>query len=337
MEFRYPLILSLIPIQILLYVIIKIIDKNEIKKLFPNASEAVKKNIFFGLDKNKIFWKNKLIFFGFLAFAIAASGPRIGTKFRPIDRKGIDIVIALDTSVSMNAEDVKPNRLAKAKFELSNLIKKLRGDRVAIIVFAGTSHLYLPLTTDYEAALLFLNDIDTNIIPTQGTDFSRAIQTGITAFTSEKDKHKIMLLVSDGEDHEGEAISLAAKSAKLGLEIHTIGVGSEIGGLIPISKDNKNMISYKRDSEGMLITSKINNRILNDISDAGNGKFHWFDNNRDNHIDILNAINQMDKKIISSHEFYEYEDQYQIFLFISFIFLILGFLYPTRKKEIRSS
>ncbi len=333
MEFRYPLVLLIIAFQIILFFIINIIDKNEEKKLFPIAVDSVKNSILSGLDKNKIKWKNRFVFFGLILLSIAASGPKIGTKFRPIERKGIDIVIALDTSSSMDAEDVKPSRLAKAKFELNNLIRKLKGDRVAIIIFAGTSHLYLPLTTDYETALLFLNDIDTDIIPTQGTALSRAIKTGITAFTDEKDKHKIMLLVSDGEDHEGEAINLASMSKQNGLKIYTVGVGSELGGLIPERKESGKMIEYKRSSDGKLITSKINNSILKEISNAGGGTFFWFDNNRDTHLQIINTIDQMDKKTISSHEYYEYEDQYQIFLFFSFIFLFLGFGYPTIKQE----
>jgi len=333
MEFRYPLVLALIIFEIILFIIIKIFDKNEQKNLFPKAVDSVKKSILVGLDKNKIKWKNRFIIFGLILLSIAASGPKIGTKFRPIERKGIDIVIALDTSSSMDAEDVKPSRLAKAKFELNNLIKKLKGDRVAIIVFAGTSHLYLPLTTDYETALLFLNDIDTDIIPTQGTALSNAIKTAITAFTDEMDKHKIMLLVSDGEDHEGEAIELASMSKEKGLIIYTVGVGSELGGLIPEKQKSGKLTEYKRDSDGKIITSKINNSILKEISNAGGGNFFWFDNNRDTHLQIIKTIDKMDKKTISSHEYYEYEDQYQVFLLFSFIFLFLGFTYPTIKKE----
>ena len=333
MEFRYPLVLLIFVFQIILFVIIEIYDKYEYKNLFSEATKSVKNSILFGLDKKKIRWKNNFIIFGLTLLSVAASGPKIGTKFRPIERKGVDIVIALDTSLSMDAEDVKPSRIAKAKFELSNLIKKLKGDRVAIIVFAGTSHLYLPLTTDYETAQLFLNDIKTDIIPTQGTALSKAIRTGISAFTDEEDKHKIMLLVSDGEDHEGEAIELASVSNKNGLKIYTVGVGSELGGLIPEKNPKNNVIQYKRSSDGKLITSKINNSILKEISSAGDGKFFWFDNNRDTHAQILNTLDQMDKKTISSHEYFEYEDQYQFLLFFAFIFLLLGFSYSTSRKE----
>ena len=251
----------------------------------------------------------------------------------PVERKGVDLVIALDTSTSMDAVDVKPRRLAKSKFELGQLIRKLKGDRVAIIVFAGTSHLYLPLTTDYEAALLFLNEIDTKIIPTQGTAISSAIQTAMTAFTEEKDKYKIMLLVTDGEDHEGRAIELAQQAARNGLAIYTVGVGSEVGSLIIVKSENDDRMEYKRDRDGKLITSTIDEKILRDIARAGHGKFFWFDNNRDTHLDIAGVIDSMEKKTISTHGFSEYEDRYQSVAFFALVLLIAGFVIPTRPKN----
>ena len=203
---------------------------------------------------------------------MAASGPQIGTKVKQVERRGIDLVIALDTSVSMDAEDVAPSRLKKAKFELSQLIKSLNGDRVSIIVFAGTSFLYLPLTSDYEAAILFLNQIDTKMIASQGTNLSSAINTAVSAFTNDLDKHKVMLIVSDGEDHEGQSVDLAKKASKNGFIIHTVGVGSNMGGLIPLVGDNLSL-KYKKDKSNKLITTVLNKEILKDIALAGLGNF----------------------------------------------------------------
>ncbi|SVA75816.1 uncharacterized protein METZ01_LOCUS128670, partial [marine metagenome] len=146
---------------------------------FSNTSDNVQAAILARLDLNKKQWRSRLFFLGLSFLILAASGPQIGTRVRPVERKGVDLVIAFDTSTSMDAEDVKPSRLAKAKFEIGQLISKLKGDRVAIIIFAGTSHLYLPLTTDYEAALLFLNGIDTDMIPTQGTAISAAMENAM--------------------------------------------------------------------------------------------------------------------------------------------------------------
>jgi len=300
--------------------------------IFKNASGSVLKTLELYLDNNNILWRNRIIYIGLFFLAIAAAGPQIGTRVSPLERKGVDLVIVLDTSTSMDAEDVKPSRLAKSKFELGQLIRKLKGDRVAIIVFAGSSHLYLPLTTDYEAALLFLNEVDTKIIPTQGTAISAAIQTAMTSFTGEKDKYKVILLVTDGEDHEGDAIKLSQQAVKSGLQIHTVGVGSDEGGLILLKNENGKIKEYKRDRDGKLITSKIDENILRNIARAGNGKFFWFDNNRDTHLDILGAIDNMEKKTISTHEFSEYEERYQALAFIALMLLIAGIIIPTRPK-----
>jgi Ca-activated chloride channel family protein len=264
---------------------------------------------------------------------IAASGPKIGTLTKPINRRGVDLVIALDTSISMNSDDVSPSRLEKAKFELGKLIKKLKGDRVAIIVFAGTSHIYLPLTTDYEAALLFLDEIDTKMIPSQGTSISSAINTAITAYQDDPEKFKVILLVSDGEDHEGEAIQISENSAKVGMIVNTVGVGSLNGGLVPVKMQKTSDISYKRNSDGKLITSIPNRQILEDISDVGNGRAFWFSNNGDSHISILDAIDNLEKKVISTHKFVEYEDRYQIFSIISLFFFLVHIVLPTKKLK----
>ena len=332
MAFRYSWVLFLVALQVMLLLIWKLKEKRS-RALFEYASTSVLKTLELNLDNNRIRWRNRIIMIGLFFLAIAAAGPQIGTRVRPVERKGVDLVIALDTSTSMDAVDVKPSRLAKSKFELGQLIRKLKGDRVAIIVFAGTSHLYLPLTTDYEAALLFLNEIDTKIIPTQGTAISSAIQTAMTAFTEENDKYKIMLLVTDGEDHEGRAIELAQQAARNGLAIYTIGVGSEVGSLILVKSENDGRMEYKRDRDGKLITSTIDEKILRDIARAGHGKFFWFDNNRDTHLDIAEAIDSMEKKTISTHEFSEYEDRYQSVAFFALVLLIAGFVIPTRPKN----
>jgi len=235
--------------------------------------------------------------------------------------------------VQVDAEDVKPSRLAKAKFEIGQLILKLKGDRVAIIIFAGTSHLYLPLTTDYEAALLFLNEIDTQMIPTQGTAISAAMETAMTAFTDDDDKFKVMLLVTDGEDHEGQALELANQAVKTGLEIHTVGVGSETGSLIPIKSKDGSRSDYKRDKGGKLITSLMNPSILRDIAAAGSGQYFHFANNRDTHLDIAEAIESMEKRTISSHEYSEFEDRYQSVAFLALLCLVGSFVIPTRPNQ----
>ena len=301
------------------------------RKTFPIYSEKMDLILTKNLDKSKVKFKNSIITLALVLLTIAASGPQIGTRVRPLERRGVDLVIALDTSISMNAEDVTPSRLKKAKLELGRLISNLKGDRISIIVFAGTSHLYLPLTTDYEAALLFLNEIDSNMIPTQGTLLSTAMNTAIETFTDETDKFKVMLLVSDGEDHDDEAIKIATKASDLGLMINTVGVGSKSGSLIPIIDKNKKK-TYKRNKKGNLITSILNDSNLKEIATAGEGSYFWFSNSSDSYKEIITEIENMEKKTIATHEFSEFEDRYQIIALFSLLCFLFGFLTPTIKK-----
>jgi Ca-activated chloride channel family protein len=298
----------------------------------PLLSRSMDKTLTKYLDRSKIAMKSNIMILGTLLLTIAASGPQIGTRVRPIERKGVDLVIALDTSTSMDAEDVTPSRLAKSKLEVGRLIRNLKGDRVAIIVFAGTSHLYLPLTTDYEAALLFLNEIDSRMIPTQGTVLSTAMNTALDSFSDETDKFKVMMLISDGEDHDDQAVNLASKASEKGLMINTVGVGSRNGSLIPEKDKDNQKIGYKRDKEGKLITTTLNESILKEIATAGKGSYFWFSNSADSHKEIAAAIENMEKKTISTHEFSEYEDRYQIIAISSLFCFFIGFVIPTRKK-----
>jgi len=330
MSFRHDWVLILIAVQVTYWIVLYYRKNKQIEALL-NTNNDPYKFLTKKINKNSVVIKNRLLLIGIFFLTIAASGPQIGTRVRPIERRGVDLVIVLDTSHSMDANDVTPSRLAKAKFELNKLIKNLSGDRVSIIVFAGSSHLYLPLTTDYEAALIFLNEIETDMIPNQGTSLSSALNTAITAFSDQLDNFKIVLLVSDGEDHEGEAIDVAKKAALNGMIINTVAVGSDKGGLIPFGSKNQ----YKRDKKGNLITSKVNQYILKNIADAGGGEFYWFSNNKDSHIQIQNGIDSMEKKTISTHEFSEYEDRYQVFGLISLIFITISYVYPTINRKTR--
>ena len=327
MSFRHDWVLVLLGIQILYWVFLAY-KNNKQRSHLPRTNPKVYNFLTKKVNFNSLKIKNRLMLSGLFFLTIAASGPQVGKRIRPIERKGVDLVIVLDTSKSMDANDVAPSRLAKAKFELNKLIRNLSGDRVSIIVFAGSSHLYLPLTTDYEAALLFLNEIETDMIPNQGTSLSMALNTAINSFTEEMEKFKVVLLVTDGEDHEGEAIEVAKKAAQAGMRINTIAVGSDKGGLIPIDLDNQ----YKRDKSGKLVTSKVDQIMLEDIATAGGGSFYWFANNKDSHLDIENGIKLMEKKTISTHEFSEYEDRYQLFGTLSFGLILASFVFPTKRK-----
>ena len=328
-EFRFPYILFLyIPFFLILF--IDIVRAKKIK-ILSNTPENIKKVLFEKIDLKKAKIKQNLILLSISILIFAASGPQIGVRLAPIDRKGLDLVFCIDVSSSMRGTDIKPTRLDKSKFEVSQMIQNLKGDRVAIIVFAGSSHLYLPLTTDYEAAHLFLDQIDTNMIPTQGTALSSAIQTGLSAFSEDDSKYKVLILITDGEDHEGEAISLARQASKRGMIIHTIGVGTIAGSLIP-NINNSGIAEYKKDNSGKLVTTQLNEKILEEIAKAGRGAFIRFNNKPANYKNILNQIDSMEKRTVKSHVYSEFEEQYQKFGILSLCLMIVSMLISTRKN-----
>ena len=328
-EFRFPYILFLyIPFFLILFV--DIVRSKKIK-ILSNTPENIKKVLFEKIDLKKAKIKQNLILLSVSILIFAASGPQIGIRLAPVDRKGLDLVFCIDVSSSMRGTDIKPTRLDKSKFEVSQMIQNLKGDRVAIIVFAGSSHLYLPLTTDYEAAHLFLDQIDTNMIPTQGTALSSAIETGLSAFSEDDSKYKVLILITDGEDHEGEAISLARQASKRGMIIHTIGVGTIAGSLIP-NINSSGITEYKKDSSGKLVTSQLNEKILEEIAEAGRGAFIRFNNKPANYKNILNQIDSMEKRTVKSHVYSEFEEQYQKFGILSLCLMIASMLISTRKN-----
>jgi len=331
--FRFPYILLFFLAFLLFFIMWVKVEKHYNKKIWRKMDPGLKDKLFSRLDANFLQWKNRLTIIGLIFLIFSAAGPQIGTRVSPIERKGVDLVFAVDVSESMNAQDIKPSRLEKAKFEISQIISQLKGDRVGIIVFAGSSHLYLPLTSDYEATQLFLDAIDTKMIPNQGTDLSTALRTAMSVFNKEDDKYKVMVLVTDGEDHEGAAIEMANTALKSGIVTHSVGVGTEKGSLIPIYNDSSDN-RYKRDKKGILITSKLNENMLIELANAGGGIYSRFNNRDSKYKEILSAIDNMEKRSIATHIYSEYEDRYQSFATISLLFLTAGLIMPTRKKKI---
>ena len=329
--FRFPYILFFFLIFLLLLIIWVKGEKTN-NKVWIKMTPALKEKLFSRLDINLKYWKNQLTIIGLLFLIFSAAGPQIGTRVAPIERKGVDLVFAVDVSESMNAQDIKPSRLEKAKFEISQIITQLKGDRIGIIVFAGSSHLYLPLTSDYEASQLFLDALDTKMIPNQGTDLSTALKTAMNVFNNEDDKFKVMVLVTDGEDHEGKAIELASTALNNGIITHAVGVGTVKGSLIPINNGSSN--NYKRNKNGTLITSKLNENTLIELASAGGGIYSRFNNRDSKYKEIMSAIDNMEKRSIETHIYSEYEDRYQFFATISFLLLTAGLIMPTRKKRI---
>lgn len=277
----------------------------------------------------------KLIFFlfGLVFLVLGLANPKIGTKLETVKREGVDIVFAVDVSKSMLAEDIAPNRLEKAKRLVSEIINQLASDRIGIIAYAAQAYPQLPITTDYGAAKMFLQSMNTDMLSSQGTAINEAIELAATYFNDEDQTNRVLFIVSDGEDHSGDAtIDAVDLAVEEGIRIYTIGVGTSKGGPIPL-KRNGVVESLKRDAEGEVVITRLNEDILEDIADDGEGEFIDGSNTEEAVALIREELLQMDKKEFEAKQFAEFKDQFQWFLAAGLLFLFLDVFLLDRKTQ----
>ena len=272
-------------------------------------------------SNGKLILKFILVLFSYTFLVIAIAGPQTGSRLEEVKRKGIDLMIALDVSNSMLAEDIKPDRLERSKQAISRLIDKLEGDRIGIVVFAGKAYMQLPITSDYGAAKMFLSTINTDIITIQGTVIADAIEMASSSFGESK-RNKAIAIITDGEDHEGNVLEQAEVAAKKGIRIYTIGMGSPDGAPIPIYSGNIRT-GYKKDREGTTIISRLDETLLQRIASVGNGIYVRANNSETGLQKIFEEINKMEKSEIENRQFSDYENRFQYFLALCLIFLVL--------------
>ena len=271
--------------------------------------------------------------FGALGLLIlGVANPQIGTKLEEVKREGVDIMIALDVSNSMKAEDIKPNRLESAKQEISRMLDKLQNDRIGMIVFGGESYLQLPLTTDYSAAKLILSTIDVDVVPIPGTAIGSSIRLAMKSFAEGEKKHKVIVIITDGENHEDDAIAAAKDAASEGAIVHTIGMGSPEGSPIPLYQDNV-QAGFKKDNEGNTVITKLDEQGLQQIADAGDGKYIRATNQQNELDAVLKEIQGMEKKELGAKVVTEYEDRFQYFLGAALLLIVAEFFISERKNK----
>lgn len=331
--FKYPYAFFLYGFLFLLTLYRWISRKRRVKEITSWGDETVRNRLFARIDPGVNRWKRRMRWWGLALLIFASTGPQIGTKLTEIERKGVDILVCLDISSSMKAEDIKPNRLEKAKLAISQFISRLKGDRIGLVVFAGTSHLYLPLTGDYEAARLFVEAVDTDMIQTQGTVLSEAIRTAISSFPEDDAKYRVLIVVTDGEDHEGQALEMAREAARKEIVVHAVGVGTSIGSLIPVLDEKGNRVAYKKDRAGKLITTSLNAAMLREFAESGGGLFLQFDNRSNAVEELANLIEGMEKRTLKTHEYTEFEDRYQVFATFALILFAGDALVSNRKRD----
>ena len=316
---EYLIALWLIPALIVLYILF---NRNRKRLLEKFADKDLHKFIMYSFSGAKSKLKFGLILIALTLLILAFANPQVGTKMQEVKQTGIDVYILLDVSRSMAAEDIKPNRLEKAKYQISNLIQKLRGDRIGLIIFSGDAYIQFPLTTDYSAANLFLSAVDFNSVPQPGTAIASAIKMAVESFDSAA-TDKAIIVITDGEDHEGDIDAAVEEATDKEIKIYTIGLGSPDGVPIPVYDNRGNETGFKQDNSGQTVLTKLNESILKEIAGNGNGKYYRGNNYEDYLDKIYNDLSKLEQAEFGVKKVTDYEDRFYYFLIPAILLLII--------------
>lgn len=275
--------------------------------------------------------KAMLMVGGFLFLILALVQPQFGTKMELIQRRGVDLVIALDTSLSMLAEDIRPNRLTRARYEIADLIDRLEGDRVGLIAFAGRSHVLCPLTLDYGAAKLFLDSATTDLIPIQGTALAEAMRNAIRAFGSNDGKYQALILITDGENHVDDPVAVAQEAAEAGIRIFVVGVGTPEGELIPVRDGDGS--EFLKDQSGNIVKTRLDEATLRAIAEETDGLYVRAGGGGIGLQAVYEQISKMEKRDLGSRRYSQYKDRFQWPLGLALICFLGEALLSDRRRE----
>jgi Ca-activated chloride channel family protein len=324
----YLYLLLLIPVVLLLYIINAIRKKRALKRLgdINLVSSLVPE-----LSKSRPVVKFLLQLIAFSAGIIMLARPQFGSKIEDVKKQGVEVIIALDVSNSMLAEDIQPDRLTRAKQAISRLVDNLENDKIGLIVFAGDAYTQIPVTTDYVSAKMFLSTINPNMVPKQGTAIGAAIDLGIRSFTPGEGKSKAMIIITDGENHEDDPVTASEEASKAGIVIYTIGIGSTEGVPVPVVVNGKR--DYLKDVDGNTVITKLDEEILKTVAINTNGNYVRASNSNIGLDQIFNDIKKMKTQELESTMYTEYNDQFQIFAAISLFLLLADFIVMERKNR----
>lgn len=321
--------LLLIPVLVLLFVFMQYRQKKALRQ-WGDSRTGERFLIDFPAYKRWVKLTLLAAAVGFLSLGLA--NLQYGSKEKKVEQKGVDVVIALDLSKSMLTEDVEPNRLKKAKYFIRQMLNKLVNDRVGIIVFAGNAYMQMPLTVDYSAANLFLNSLSTEMVPTQGTAIGDAIELSMEAFDENQKQHQAVVVISDGENHSGDALKAVKKANSKGVTVHTIGVGTKKGAPIPV-KEGGNQVDFVRNKKGEVVVSQLNETILKQIAEKGDGVYLHLRNNQQTVKAFDKALNQMEQRKFDKKVYTDYRDQFQYFLAGALLLLLVEFFLKERSNK----
>ena len=286
------------------------------------------------LSQGKLILKYLLFRLAMLLLVIALINPKYGVEEVEATYEGVDLMLALDVSNSMKAEDFTPSRLDKAKQSIKILLDKLHGDKIGLVVFAGEAYVQFPITSDYAAANMFLSNVSTNVIPKnrQGTAIGTAIELSADSFDESSESNKAIIVITDGENHEDDAILAASSAKESGITVHTIGMGSEEGAPIPIKRGNRR-IGFQKDKDGETVISKLDENNLREIAGAGGGTFVRASQQDAGLNYLLDEIGKMEKTKYDSKIYADYKSYFFPFLFIAFLLLLIESFVSERKSK----
>lgn len=320
---EYLYFLLLVPCFLIGYGVMRVLRRRRIARF---ADERMAAALMPSVSTAKGWVRVVLFSLAFALFVFGCARPRTGAKLSEFKGAGVEIIVCLDVSNSMRAQDYSPCRLERAKWSLSQLVDKLDGDRIGLVVFAGTSFVQLPVTTDYVSAKMFLSTVSTNSVTAQGTAIGNAISTAARAFSTQSADSRAIIVITDGENHDDDAVAVAESVHQNGIRVFTIGVGSEEGKYIPMDGGD-----YLKDSDGKYVVTKLNSQALKDIAAAGGGAYVQAGVSEFGLNPIVDDIHAMSKEEFSSVMFEEYNELYMFFFAIAFMLLVLEMLVGMRK------
>ena len=324
-EPKYLMLLLLIPV---FFVIQALVLKFRAKRIRRFGDQTLVEKLMPSYSKAKVWLRLSLFAIAFLFFILGISRPQMGAILKEHKTRGAEVMVVLDVSNSMLAQDYSPNRLERAKLAISRMVDKLRDDRIGLIVFAGNSFVQLPITTDYVSAKMFLSSISTESVPIQGTAMGEAISTALRSFSAQSDKSRAIIVITDGENHEDDPVAAARQAAELGVRVFTIGVGSPQGTMIPMGDGQ-----YLEDREGNPVVTRLDEKVLQEVAEAGKGLYVHAGNREFGLDPVIEEISRMDDEEYNSIVFEEYDELYMYFLAVAFFFLVLEMLIGDRRSK----
>lgn len=324
-EPKYLFLILLIPVFFVIQAVVLKLRKRKIRKF---GDEELVEQLMPSYSRAKVWLRMSLFSLAFLFFSLGMARPQMGAVLKEHTARGAEVMIVLDVSNSMLAEDYSPNRLERAKLAISRVVDKLRDDRIGLVVFAGNSFVQLPITTDYVSAKMFLNSISTGSVPIQGTAMGEAISTALRSFSAQSDKSRAIIVITDGENHDDDPVAAAEQAASMGVRVFTIGVGSPQGTMIPLEDGG-----YLEDRDGNPVVTRLDDKVLQDVAAAGKGLYIHAGNREFGLEPIINEIARMDDEEYNSIVFEEYDELYMYFLAVALFFLLIEMLVGDRRSK----